>query len=316
VAIFWPDADIVYKQYLQRSCCSVPGNCKTLFDRPVVILAAPRSGSTLLFETLAEAPQIWTVGGESHHFIEGLKPLNPKYGQVDSNRLDGSHANEQIVQTLRRRFAQSLQDRDGRSYSPGQSSERLRFLEKTPKNALRQPFLDKIFPGAFYIHLVRDPRPNISSMMEAWKSGRWITYPRLPGWQGPPWSLLLPPGWQGMRKCSLAQICAFQWHTANRVILDDLERLPPERWIACQYDDLTQHTETLIQKICDFTDLQMDERLAQRTAGDLPLSRFTQTVPDAEKWRKNEAGIMPVLDSLDETWQRCGQVLKRFRLQE
>jgi hypothetical protein len=287
-------------------------NYDTLFDRPVIILAAPRSGSTLLFETLAEAPQIWTVGGESHQFIEGLRPLNPMSGQVDSNRLDASHATGRIEQVLRRRFAQALQDRDSRPLSPEQLPERLRFLEKTPKNALRQPFLEKVFPGAFYVHLVRDPRPNISSMMEAWKSGRWVTYPRLPGWRGPPWSLLLPPGWQGLRGCSLAEICAFQWDSANRVILDDLEKLPPERWLACQYDDLTQRTEPLIRKICEFAGLDLDDRLVQHISGALPLSRLTQTAPDPEKWRKNETEIQPVLGSVDETWQRCVQILRRF----
>ena len=46
---------------------------EALFDRPLIILAAPRSGSTLLFETLAESPGVWTVGGESHSFIEGIR---------------------------------------------------------------------------------------------------------------------------------------------------------------------------------------------------------------------------------------------------
>jgi hypothetical protein len=175
-----------------------------LFDRPVIVLAAPRSGSTLLFETLAEAPEVWTVGGESHRFIEGLRPLNPAFGQVDSNRLDASHAGDQVVRALRRRFARFLRDRDGREYFGNQHIERLRFLEKTPKNGLRQPFLEQVFPGALYVFLVRDPCPNISSMMEAWKSGRWVTYPRLRGWQGPPWSLLLPPGWQQLNGRPLA----------------------------------------------------------------------------------------------------------------
>jgi hypothetical protein len=159
---------------------------------------------------------------------------------------------------------------------------------------------------------VRDPRPNISSMMEAWKSGRWVTYPRLRGWRGPSWSLLLPPGWQGLRGCSLAEICAFQWDSANRIILDDLEKLPPERWLACQYDDLTQCTEPLIRKICEFAGLDLDDRLVQHISGALPLSRLTQTAPDPEKWRKNETEIQPVLGSVDETWQRCVQILRRF----
>src|SRR5207248_425512 len=48
-----------------------------IFDRPVIIVAAPRSGSTLLFETLAGSPDFFTVGGESHEVIEGIPALRP-----------------------------------------------------------------------------------------------------------------------------------------------------------------------------------------------------------------------------------------------
>lgn len=277
------------------------------FDRPVFILAAPRSGSTLLFETLAEAPRVWTVGGESHLLIEGLNSLNPMTGKIDSNRLEADQATDWVIQTLHQRFAQSLQDRDGQE--PG-SGRPVRFLEKTPKNALRQPFLDRVFPDALYIWLYRDPRPNISSMMEAWKTRRWVTYPRLRGWRGPAWSLLLPPGWQQLAGKPLAEICAFQWETANRIILDDLETLPDNRWIACDYEEVIASPQSVIRRICSFAGLDIDERLAQRLSGELPLSRYTQSAPDPEKWRRNEAEIEPVLGSVETTWQRCRQVLE------
>jgi hypothetical protein len=279
------------------------------FERPIIILAAPRSGSTLLFETLAEAPQLWTVGGESHQLIEGIRPLHPRGGQVDSNRLEAVHATDRIVQVLRQRFAQFLQDRDGRKLPVTAQSQSVRFLEKTPKNALRQPFLEQVFPGALYVWLIRDPRPNISSMMEAWKSGRWVTYPGLPGWRGPRWSLLLPPGWQNLIGKPLEEICAFQWESANRIIQDDLGKLPADRWMACHYEELTASPETVIGRLCEFAGLERDERLAQRLSGALPLSRYTHTAPDPEKWRKNEAEISRVLASVEPTWQRCRQVL-------
>jgi len=281
----------------------------SLFDRPIIILAAPRSGSTLLFETLGEAPGTWTVGGESHQFIEGIRPLNPMSGQVDSNRLDAGHATGRITTLLRQRFARFLRDRDGRERVSHPDIQSLRFLEKTPKNALRQPFLDKVFPGALYVYLFRDPRPNISSMMEAWKAGRWITYPRLPGWRGPPWSLLLPPGWQALRGRPLAEICAFQWESANRIILDDLAALPAERWVACSYSDLTDRTAPAIERICRFAGLEVDERLQRRMGGELPLSRYTHTAPEPDKWRRNEDQILSVLESVEEVWERCERVL-------
>ena len=284
-----------------------------MFDRPIIVLAAPRSGSTLLFETLAEAPDVWTVGGESHHYIEGIRPLNPMSGRVDSNRLEARHATENIVEALHRRFERGLRDRDGHVINRQAPPKNLRFLEKTPKNALRQPFLERVFPGAVYVYLYREPAPSISSMMEAWKSGRWVTYPRLRGWRGPVWSLLLPPGYSKMSGHPLAEICAFQWESVNRIILDDLEKLPNKRWTACAYEEMVSAPETLIHRICEFADLEVDTRLHQRISGSLPHSRLTHTPPDPEKWRRNEAEILPLLDSLQATRERCLKALETVK---
>jgi hypothetical protein len=254
---------------------------------------------------ISEAPDVWTVGGESHQFIEGIRQLNPMSGRVDSNRLDASHATDHIIEALHQRFARTLSDRDDRKWIQHRQPEQVRFLEKTPKNALRQPFLDRVFNGALYLYLFRDPRPNLSSMMEAWKSGRWVTYRRLRGWRGPAWSLLLPPGWQALSGHSLAEICAFQWESANRIILDDLEKLAPERWIACNYEDLLTDTEHAVRRICKFAGLEVDQRLQRLISGTLPLSRYTHTAPDPDKWRKNAEEIESVLPSLQSTWERC-----------
>jgi hypothetical protein len=271
-----------------------------LFDRPVIILAAPRSGSTLLFETLTETANAWTIGGESHHVIEGFRALNPNTGMVDSNRLTAAEASAPIVATMRARFARLLRDRDGREFFPHRPVARLRFIEKTPKNALRVPFIEKVFPDACYVVLFRDARANISSMMEAWRARRWVTYPQLRGWQGPPWSLLLPPGWQALNGCSLEEICAFQWSSANRFIMTDLQHIPAQRWLAVNYESLLDEAEATVEKICAFADLEIDQRLRARLSKPLPLSRFTLTRPAAEKWRQNEREIESVLGSLAE----------------
>lgn len=269
-----------------------------LFDRPVIILAAPRSGSTLLFETLSEARDVWTIGGESHRIIEGVKALNPNSALVDSNRLTEAHASEPIIHFIRSRFARLLRDRDGREYFPHRRIGRLRFAEKTPKNALRVPFMEKVFPNALYIFLLRDARANLSSMMEAWRARRWVTYPHLRGWQGPPWSLLLPPGWQELNGRTLEEICAFQWHSANRIVLEDLQKIPRQRWTTVNYQSLLDEPEATIEKLCGFAGLAMDERLRTRLQKPLPLSRLTHTRPAADKWRKNEREIESVLNSL------------------
>src|ERR1051325_11259376 len=89
-------------------------------------------------------------------------------------------------------------------------------LEKTPKNSLRIPFLKTMFPDALFIYLYRDPRATMSSMLDAWRSNKFATYPALPGWTGHPWSLLLVPGWRSLIDKPLAEIVAHQWTTATR----------------------------------------------------------------------------------------------------
>jgi len=271
-------------------------------ERPIIVLSAPRAGSTLLFETLAQAAGVHTIGGESHRLIEGIDALQPGHGAVSSNRLTASDATASIVAELRRRFAARMRDRDGQPPAAGDCA---RLLEKTPKNALRVPFLLEVFPDAVFVFLHREPRANLSSMMQAWRAQGWVTYRRLPGWTGQ-WSLLLPPGYEQLRDRPLEEVVAFQWRAANETILDDLEQLPRERWVAARYEDLVRDPRGEIAKLLDFAGLSMDPRLEEYLSRPLPLSRHTQTRPNPDKWRQNEAEIERVMPSLATVKARLG----------
>ena len=266
-----------------------------VLERPVVILSAPRAGSTLLFETLAQAAGVFTIGGESHQLIESIAALRPGRGMVSSNRLTRRDATTAIVTELRQRFASRIADRD--KQPPG-SGAHVRLLEKTPKNALRVPFLLEVFPDAQFIFLTREPRANLSSMMQAWRAKGWVTYRGLPGWPGP-WSLLLPPGYERLQGKPLEEIVAFQWRVANETILDDLEAVPRERWTSVRYEDLVANPRATIEKLLGFIGLAMDDRLAEYLAKPLPPSRHTQSAPDPEKWKQNEREIERVMPQLE-----------------
>ncbi len=270
------------------------------FDRPVFIVSSPRSGSTLLFETLARAPGLFTIGGESHKVIEGLAPLNVTERGFDSNRLEAIDASPTITVALRQRFDSALIDRDGIKPGPG----RIRMLEKTPKNSLRIPFLARVFPEARFVYLYRDPRQVLGSMIEAWNSGRFRTYTGLPGWPRPFWALLLTPGWRELAGKSLADIVAAQWETTTRILLDDLEQLPRERWHALNYEALIGNPKTEIDRLCTAFDLGWDRPLD----GALPLARHTLTKPDPNKWRRHAADIEPRLPRMQATIERAARI--------
>ncbi len=269
-----------------------------VFDRPVFIVSPPRSGSTLLFETLAQSPSVYTIGDESHQLIEGISPLAPESRGFSSNRLLAEDATPEIIGELRSRFVSALRDRDQRRPGP---AGRVRMLEKTPKNALRVPFLAKVFPEARFIYLHRDPRQVLSSMMEAWSSGRFRTYPQLPGWTGLTWSLLLVPGWRELIGQPLHRVVATQWRTTTELLLDDLEQLAADRWTVARYEALVSDPESEIRRLCQAVSLEWDRTFDKA----LPLSRYTVSAPDPEKWRRHAAEIETVMPSIQDQVSRA-----------
>jgi len=277
-----------------------------VFDRPVFIVCPPRSGSTLLFETLAQAPDIFTIGDESHLLIEGVPTLAPAARGFASNRLEAADATPAVIAQLREGFHDALRDRAGHRPAPG---TRLRMLEKTPKNALRVPFLARVFPEARFIYLHRDPRPVLASMIEAWQSGRFRTYPNLPDWTGLPWSLLLVPGWRDLIGKPLPQVVAAQWNSATQNLLDDLERLPAGTWSVAHYDALVDDPNAEIARLCAANGLRWDQVLPQA----LPLSSYTVSSPDPAKWQRFAAEIDSVLPLIAAQASRAERLAARAR---
>ncbi|MBA3526273.1 MAG: sulfotransferase [Pseudomonadota bacterium] len=253
--------------------------------RPVLIVSTPRSGSTLLFETLVKAPGLFSAGGESHARIEQAADFFPGSRGWSSNRLDAGDARPETVEELARSFYAVLRDRDGAS-----AARDARMLEKTPKNALRVPFFDAAWPDSLFIYLYRDVRQTLASMMEAWASGRFVTYPALPGWRGLPWSLVLTPGWQELSGLDLPEIVARQWTATTNILVDDLSALPPERVIGVDYGELLADPQATMIRLSGTLGLEWDTQLPAT----LPYSKTTYSRPSPDKWQR----LKPQIESM------------------
>lgn len=277
------------------------------FDRPVFLVSAPRAGSTLLFETLAHFPDVWTIGRESHDLEADMPELHPATRQYASNRLTAAEATPAVSQAVRCWFGQRLQNRAGQEYGALPAEQRpaaVRFLEKTPKNALRIPFLKAVFPAARFLFLYREPRQNISSLLEGWRSRRFVAYREMPGWPYKEWSFLLIPGWEKLLDRPLVEIAARQWRVANECIWADLQALPRSDWLFVTYEDITRQPAATMQQISQFAGWRWDETVQHAVAGDLPLSHMVISPPVPDKWRKHEAEITPVLPELESIVKR------------
>ncbi|WP_353571884.1 sulfotransferase [Candidatus Albibeggiatoa sp. nov. BB20] len=273
------------------------------FDRPIFIVSAPRAGSTLLYETLAKFPEIWAIGQESHEIIEGIKALHPETYNYSSNRLTAEHSTLDVEMHLQQRFARQLHDSQGKlllDYPVAERPQSLRFLEKTPKNALRVSFLKKVFPEALFIFLYRDPQENVSSMLEGWRSRSFIAYKQLPKWPHKNWCFLLPPEWQqNLQNKPLVEIAGEQWRAANYYIWEDLKTLAPEDWYFVHYHDLVKNTEQVVHDISDFAGLTWHQEIEQSLSKGLSVSKMALSAPSPDKWRKHTYELDMVLPKLE-----------------
>ena len=96
-----------------------------------------------------------------------------------------------IADALRRGFAEQLRDRDEQPARRGRGAHAREDAEELAARAVpRRPRSPTRASSTCTATRAR----RVSSMLDAWRSGRFVTYPDLPGWGGPPWSLLLVPG--------------------------------------------------------------------------------------------------------------------------
>jgi hypothetical protein len=142
--------------------------------RLVFLIGAPRSGTTWLQLMLSSVPEVASAN-ETHLFSIYMSSLFRGWDRLRDNPRDiGLHhliTQEQYYSSMRDFAARALAPIA--AGKPGASV----ILEKTPSHALVWQDIARIFPDALFLHLVRDPRAVIASLLAAkreWAEGNWI----------------------------------------------------------------------------------------------------------------------------------------------
>jgi hypothetical protein len=187
----------------------------------------------------------------------------------------------------------------------------IRYLDKTIANCFRIDVLRSVFPDAQFLLLVRDPRANISSMIEGWSHLERFGKPQLTSlvqsiegatvnhWTYPP-----PPGWEEVVTRQLPEICAWSWKQHVTWALDFFEDEPPTAWV--RYEDLRDNPRDEVRRLAGRLDAKPTDALETFLASS-PESDTTVSSPRKGKWReKNEEAVRSVLPNIRKTARRIG----------
>ena len=132
-----------------------------LHDNLIILVGAPRSGTTMLQRVLGSHSQIFTH--PEPHLLTPLAYLG-FYDIVEKAQYDhvnGAQALRELVEELPRKeedYLDALRSYPATIYSRLlERSGKSHFLDKTPGYALVLPFIVKLFPRAKYVVLTRHP---------------------------------------------------------------------------------------------------------------------------------------------------------------
>ncbi len=191
------------------------------------IVGCPRSGTTWLQAMIASHPCVAT--GPETHFFEAIEGL-VRFYEKERPRPDGLKeylAPEEFYAELRNFFFRIT------SKIPAPEGNPKWFLEKTPQHVLYMDDIIRLFPEAYFIHLVRDPRNVVASILRAAKT----------------WG----KGWFP----DSAMIAAQLWRRS----VEEAHKIPqkiaePHKFLELKYEDLRSRPEQTLSKV--FSWLRLD----------------------------------------------------------
>lgn len=219
--------------------------------KTVFIIAVPRSGTSWLQGMLAILPEVATV--RETHLVDGyLKGLvNSWYQEQQQPDPDGLKAilTEAEFYDCIKSFSDRILTRV-LEFNP--SAEII--LEKTPDNLNFVPLLDRLYPKAYFIHVIRDPRAVVASHLSL-KQETW-------GW--------VP---QKQNQVDLAQKWVRGMEQRDRAAI-----LLEERFLEVRYEDLKRDRDSTLLRIINFLALnytkeQLSQLIPNRSASDLDRNK-------------------------------------------
>lgn len=128
------------------------------FSKLILVIGAPRSGTTLLQRLLGTHPSVY-AGPEFDYLPKIAELYDEMVKSIRSGRIDQWVDRELARDGIREMVGRFL-------FAQASATKHTHVSEKTPGNILTLDALTELLPEARYVCLVRDPRDVVASMLE------------------------------------------------------------------------------------------------------------------------------------------------------
>jgi len=164
-----------------------------------------------------------------------------------------------------------------------------RFISKNTSHTNKILFLDELFSDSYFIHIVRDPRAVINSLIQ-------IGWDNLEIW----WTdfIMTPKKWQ-KKEFNLAKLWSITWKKENHIFLKDKDQLKGKPMIIF-YEELTERPFETIQKILNFCNLEFTDEIVR-------YLKFIKPDNRNYKWKK---GL--IYNDLKTIYNEAGDLMAYF----
>jgi hypothetical protein len=172
-----------------------------------------------------------------------------------------------------------------------------RFVEKTPENSLRIPYVLSLFPDAYIVEMKRNPCDVISSIINGWRHplGRSRSYyvpedlsiPDYPHRRR--WCFALVDGWRGLASEPVHHIAFAQWEQCVSAIAAARAFVAPSQWVEVYLERLLASPCDVMSRVCASVEVPFDQEVRSRLAELLQEPVNALSPPGNDKWRRDNA---------------------------
>jgi len=207
---------------------------------PIFVVGSQRSGTSILARALGRHSALWySVEGFILHRLFGPNRLDELYAlhaQKDWRWLSKERVKREEFLEAAGLGINALYTR---------RSGGRRWIEKTPQNTLMIGVLADMFPGASFVHILRDGRLVVNSMIN-----------RVQHWRE-----------------DFAWACR-DWRRSVEAAMEFAAR-QPERCITVRHEDLTEHPQSVLSDIYRFLEISYEETPVEHVRANRINSSFS-----------------------------------------